>query len=191
MTRNLAALSTRTAQGGRAAAVAMTIVPKGTEAAFLLTQRPAHLANHPGQWALPGGRIEPGESPEEAALRELDEEVAVHLPADAVLGRLDDYITRSGFVITPIVVWGGEVEPVPNPSEVAEIYRIPLAELDRDDAPRLLTIPESDRPVIQMPLLGNFIHAPTAAVLYQFREVAIRGLATRVSHFEQPVWAWR
>lgn len=191
MTRNLATLSTRTAEGGRAAAVAMTIVPRGTEAAFLLTRRPAHLANHPGQWALPGGRLEPGESAEEAALRELDEEVAVHLPADAVLGRLDDYITRSGFVITPIVVWGGEVEPVPNPSEVAEIYRIPLAELDRDDAPRLLTIPESDRPVIQMPLLGNFIHAPTAAVLFQFREVAIRGLTTRVSHFDQPVWAWR
>jgi len=57
--------------------------------------------------------------------------------------------------------------------------------------PILVTIPESERPVIQMPLLGTLIHAPTAAVLYQLREVVLHGRATRVDHFEQPVWAWR
>jgi 8-oxo-dGTP pyrophosphatase MutT (NUDIX family) len=191
MLRNLAALDVQSATGGRAAAVVMAIVPAGDQAAFILTRRPSHLSNHPGQFALPGGRIEPGETAEQAALRELEEEIAVSLTEDRILGRMDDYVTRSGFVITPVVAWAGQVEPVPNPEEVAEVYEVPLAVLDRDDAPRLISIPESDRPVIQMPMLDNHIHAPTAAVLYQFREVALRGLQTRVAHFEQPVWAWR
>jgi 8-oxo-dGTP pyrophosphatase MutT (NUDIX family) len=191
MHRNLAALDVQSATGGRAAAVVMAIVPAGEQAAFILTRRPSHLSNHPGQFALPGGRIEPGETAEQAALRELDEEVGVLLAGKSILGRLDDYVTRSGFVITPVVAWAGPVVPIPNPAEVAEIYEVPLSVLDRDDAPILISIPESDRPVIQMPMLDNHIHAPTAAVLYQFREVALRGLQTRVAHFEQPVWAWR
>ncbi|MGF1666683.1 MAG: NUDIX hydrolase [Acidimicrobiia bacterium] len=191
MARNLAALDVQSATGGRAAAVVMAIVPAGDQAAFILTRRPSHLSNHPGQFALPGGRIETGETAEQAALRELEEEVGVSLSDDCILGRMDDYVTRSGFVITPVVAWAGWVDPIPNPEEVAEVYEIPLSVLDRDDAPRLITIPESDRPVIQMPMLDNHIHAPTAAVLYQFREVALRGLQTRVAHFEQPVWAWR
>jgi mutator protein MutT len=191
MLRNLAALDVHSATGGRAAAVVMAIVPADDQAAFILTRRPSHLVNHPGQFALPGGRIEPGETPEQAALRELEEEVGVDLTEDSILGRMDDYVTRSGFVITPVVAWAGPVVAVPNPAEVAEVYEIPLSVLDRDDAPRLISIPESDRPVIQMPMLDNHIHAPTAAVLYQFREVALRGLQTRVAHFEQPVWAWR
>ena len=111
---------------------------------------------------------------------------------DAVLGLLDDYATRSGFVMTPVVVWAGE-QPVlvPNPDEVAKAYVVPLAELDRPDAPRFVTIPESDRPVVQMPLLGNLIHAPTAAILLQLREVVVHGRSTRVAHYEQPVFAWK
>lgn len=191
LTANLASFDVQPAEGGRAAAVVVAVVPKKRQAAFILTRRPSHLKNHPGQYALPGGRIEPGETAEQAALREMHEEVGVELTADAILGRLDDYVTRSGFVITPIVAWAGDVDIVPNPDEVARVYRVELAQLDRDDAPRLISIPESDRPVIQMPLRGTRVHAPTGAVLYQFREVAIRGLATRVAHFEQPVWAWR
>jgi 8-oxo-dGTP pyrophosphatase MutT (NUDIX family) len=179
--------------GRRPAAVAVVLVPDDTcQACFLLTRRAAGLRAHARQWALPGGRIDGDESPERAALRELEEELGVTVPERAVLGRLDDYPTRSGFVITPVVVWGdGAGEPAPNPSEVAAVYRVPLADLDDPAIPRLVTIPESDRPMIQVPLLGANIHAPTAAVIYQLREVVVHGRPTRVDHFEQPVWAWR
>ncbi len=162
-------------------------------AAFLLCRRSARLRDHPHQWALPGGRIDPGETPEITALRELHEELGLHLPTTAVLGLLDDYPTRSGYVITPVVVWGGGVvELNPSADEVAHAYRIGLTELQRDDSPRFVTIPESDRPVVQVPLSGDLIHAPTGAVLVQFRWVALDGrIGERVDHFEQPVFAWR
>jgi 8-oxo-dGTP pyrophosphatase MutT (NUDIX family) len=161
-------------------------------AAFLLCRRASRMNRHAAQWALPGGRVDPGETPEVTALRELDEELGVSLPPDAVLGRLDDYATRSGYVITPVVVWGGGVTVLtPNPDEVAHAYRIGLHHLCRDDSPRFVTIPESERPVVQVPLGGDLIHAPTGAVLVQFRWVAIDGrLGARVDEFEQPVFAW-
>jgi 8-oxo-dGTP pyrophosphatase MutT (NUDIX family) len=164
-----------------------------TGAAFLLCRRSARLKDHPHQWALPGGRIDPGETPEITALRELDEELGLHLPASSVLGLLDDYPTRSGYIITPVVVWGGGVvELNPSADEVAHAYRISLAELQREDSPRFVTIPESDQPVVQVPLSGDLIHAPTGAVLVQFRWVALDGrIGERVDHFEQPVFAWR
>jgi 8-oxo-dGTP pyrophosphatase MutT (NUDIX family) len=177
----------------RPAAVAIVLVPdEDGRACFLLTRRAATLRAHARQWALPGGRLEPGETVEAAALRELQEEIGLVLGADAVLGRLDDYPTRSGFVITPVVVWGdGPGDLTLNADEVARVYRVPLDDLDRPEVPILVAIPESERPVIQLPLLGTLIHAPTAAVLYQLREVVMHGRATRVDHFEQPVWAWR
>jgi 8-oxo-dGTP pyrophosphatase MutT (NUDIX family) len=181
------------AEGLHAAAVAIVLVPdEAGRAAFLLTRRAPRLRSHGGQWALPGGRLDQGESQEAAALRELREELGLALEPTRVLGLLDDYPTRSGFVITPVVVWGqGAGEPSPNPREVASVHRIPVAELARADVPRFRSIPESDRPVISIPLLGTQIHAPTAALLYQLVEVAFRGRDTRVAHFEQPVFAWR
>ncbi len=162
-------------------------------AAFLLCRRASRLNRHGGQWALPGGRVDPGETPVETALRELDEELGVRLDRSAVLGVLDDYPTRSGYVMTPVVVWGGTgLELVPNPDEVAHAYRIGLHALCRDDSPRFVTIPESPRPVVQVPLGNDLIHAPTGAVLVQFRWVAIEGrVGERVDEFEQPVFAWR
>jgi len=179
--------------GRRPAAVAVVLLADDDgRACFLLTRRAATLRAHARQWALPGGRIDAGESAEGAALRELGEEVGLVLDGASVLGLLDDYGTRSGFIITPVVVWAGAaVELAPNPDEVAHVYRVPITDLDKPDVPRLITIPESDRPVIQVPLLSSLIHAPTAAVLYQVREVVMHGRPTRVAHFEQPTWAWK
>lgn len=180
-------------EGHRQAAVAVVLLPGPTgEPCFVLTRRAGGLRRHAGQWALPGGRLDAGETPEDAALRECAEEIGLALAPAAVLGRLDDYATRSGFVITPVVAWCEEPGALaPDPAEVAEIHRVPLAELDRPGVPHLRRIPESERPVISIPLVGTHIHAPTAAILFQLREVAIWGRATRVGHYEQPVFAWK
>jgi 8-oxo-dGTP pyrophosphatase MutT (NUDIX family) len=180
-------------EGLRAAAVALVLTSDDEgRACFLITRRASRLRNHPGQWALPGGRLDTGETPEEAALREVDEEVGVDLAPADILGLLDDYATRSGFVITPVVVWAGpNRETVADPGEVAAVYRVPLGQLEKPGVPRLRSIPESDRPVISIEMLGTHIHAPTAAILFQLREAAIHGRATRVDHYEQPVFAWK
>lgn len=194
-------------EGRRHAAVALVLVEAGHGAevpglprhehwspapALLLTRRAAAMRAHAGQWALPGGRIDEGESPEQAALRELHEEVALDLPPAAVLGRLDDYATRSGYVITPVLVWGGAARELrPNPQEVASIHRVPAAELLRADAPILNQVNGAEHPVLRMPLGSAWIAAPTAAFLYQFREWLLLGRATRVAHFDQPRFAWR
>ncbi len=161
-------------------------------AAILLTRRGSHMSAHARQWALPGGRIDGGETPLEAALREIHEEVGLRLDTTSLLGRLDDYPTRSGYVMSPFVFWAGDdAEPVANPDEVASIHRISIRELARPDSPRFVEIPESPRPVIQVPIGGDLIHAPTGAIMYQFRAVAYDGDDTRVDEFEQPVFAWK
>ena len=195
------------AGGLRTAAVAVAIADEGTgadmpgirqperwstEAALLLTKRADALRNHAGQWALPGGRIDAGETPEQAALRELHEAVGLRLGEDSLLGRLDDFVTRSGYVITPVLVWAGAArELVPNPHEVRSIHRIPVSEFLRVDAPMLENRPDSEHPVLRMPVGNSWIAAPTAAVLYQFRELCLCGRTTRVAHFEQPLFAWK
>ncbi|MGD8417315.1 MAG: CoA pyrophosphatase [Pseudomonadales bacterium] len=160
--------------------------------ALILTRRAQHLSNHPGQWAFPGGRLDPGETPVETALREMHEEVNIALAPGDVLGALDDFVTRSGFVMTPIVVWGGaRLAAQPNPDEVASIHRIPISEFLRGDAPMLSDLPGSSQPVLRMPVGTDHIAAPTAALIYQFREVCLLGRETRVAHYEQPTFAWK
>ncbi|MBW1710917.1 MAG: CoA pyrophosphatase [Deltaproteobacteria bacterium] len=193
-------------EGATQAAVAVTVVDASygsgifgmpvydqwnDSAALILTRRAPRLKNHAGQWSFPGGHMDPGESPEDTALRELEEEVGLKLDYGRVIGRLDDFTTRSGFTITPVVIWGGPVaELTPDPKEVASIHRIPIEEFLREDAPLLNKIPESKHPVLRMPVGNSWIAAPTAAMIYQFREVAILGRDTRVAHFEQPYFAW-
>jgi hypothetical protein len=78
-----------------------------------------------------------------------------------------------------------------NPLEVQSIHRIPVSELLRADAPMLEVRADSEQPVLRMPVGDSWIAAPTAAVLYQFRELCIWGRPTRVAHFEQPHFAWK
>ena len=194
------------AQGKKHAAIAFTLVTCACPAdiadipfdqsqtdqlAFVLTTRASSLSNHPGQRAYPGGRVDAGESAEQAALRELAEEVGLLLEPDSILGRLDDYETRSGFIISPFIVWAGSnVELQANPAEVAQIHRIPLVELLRDDAPILESIPECEQPILKMPLGVEWFAAPSAVIAYQFREVVLLGRQTRVAHYDQPRFAW-
>ena len=176
------------------AAVALTVVcaEDGREGAYVLTRRTSKLNSHGGQFALPGGRIDPGETPTQAALREMREEVDLDLGEDAVLGLLDDYQTQSGYLITPIVVWaGGSAKMTANTDEVARIHRITFRELNRSDSPTFEDIPESTRPVIRLLMGDDALHAPTAAMVYQFREVCLHNRQTRVAHLGEPVWAWQ
>jgi 8-oxo-dGTP pyrophosphatase MutT (NUDIX family) len=175
----------------RRASVALCVLTPPRGDTLLITRRAAGLRSHAGQWALPGGRPEPGESAADAALRELHEETGLLATTDAVLGLLDDYVTRSGYVITPVVVWAGSPprELAGAASEVTRVYQIPIADLDVE--PELLSVPESEAPVIRLPLLDRFVHAPTAAIIYQFCQVALHGAEQRVAHFDAPAYLWR
>jgi len=177
--------------GRRAAAVAVVVVDSADGPGIVLTKRSARLRAHAGQWALPGGRLDEGETYDVAALRELHEELGMHVEAESVIGHLDDYPTRSGYVITPVVVWSdlSASAMAPSAQEVASAHVVTADMLAVE--PRFLTIPESTSPVIQLPLLNTLIHAPTAAIVYQFRELALYGRVTRVDELEQPVFAWR
>jgi len=178
------------------------------DAALLLTRRSARLNRHAGQWALPGGRMDPNESEADTATRETFEEIGLTLTSDHYLGQLDDYVTRSGYVMTPLVFFVTDTTALTlNPDEVESVHRIPVSEFLRNDAPMLdyeelagdepnaepNSQPDpakSEHPVLRMPIGHSWIAAPTAAILYQFREVCLLNRNTRVAHFEQPRFAW-
>ena len=210
LTQRLQAYPARAIEPGelRRAAVALAVVDAGlgadlpgfpahsqwsADAAFVLTRRAARMNRHAGQWSLPGGRIDEAETPLQAALRELHEEVGLAVDASAVLGQLDDYATRSGFVITPYVIWAGRAATLtPDPAEVAGAHRIPFTELLRDDAP-ILDPPHAgfDQPVLRMPLGTHWVAAPTAAILYQFAQQCLLDRPMPVAHFDQPRFTWK
>lgn len=197
ITSNLAQFKVRSAevdQNLTQAAVALVIeaASANSEANLYLTLRSNKLRKHAGQFALPGGKLDVEETAELAACRELKEELNISVRCDSVLGRLDDFITRSGFMITPVILWkDSHQEPVPNEDEVAHFFRIPMSDL-LDAA--LVNQPYSTiNPVfsISPQAVKNTVYSPTAAIIYQFREVALLGRCTRVGHYEQPSFAWR
>jgi 8-oxo-dGTP pyrophosphatase MutT (NUDIX family) len=174
-----------------AVAIALARADDAGGTGLLLTRRAAGLRAHRAQWALPGGRCDAGETPIQGALRELREELGLDLADDTVLGLLDDYPTRSGYLITPVVVWAdGHQAITPNPQEVASVHRIALGAIEHAAAFDFTAIPESERRVIRFHWEERLIHAPTAAMIYQFREV-LAGRITRVVDLEQPVFAWK
>jgi 8-oxo-dGTP pyrophosphatase MutT (NUDIX family) len=161
---------------------------------LLLTRRASKMRKHAGQFALPGGKVDVGESLEQAALRELQEELGIAVDSKDILGVLDDYPTRSGFCITPVVVWLGQHTTItPNPDEVAKVFHIPLEELYRENLVNLEPGEAPDRPVLSINLttLGHEVYAPTAAIIYQFHEAAIKGNDTRVAFYDEPRFAWK
>lgn len=187
----------QTTDGGRplTSAAVVLAISKQTDsenACIYLTLRSSKLRKHAGQFALPGGKLDPGETTQQAALRELSEELGLSLESSQVLGTLDDFPTRSGFVITPVVVWNNSTKALrPNPDEVARVHEIPLSELTH---PELASLEETaTTPILSIypPSVGTTVYSPTAAIIFQFREVALLGSSTRVAHYEQPDFAWR
>ncbi|GAA2413065.1 CoA pyrophosphatase [Actinomadura vinacea] len=178
----------RDSPGSRRAGVVVCVVEHGGAPSVILIKR-ADRGRNAGQWGLPGGRVDEGETPEEAALRELHEELGLAVGPGEVLGALDDFPAASGFAITPIVVAPAEPGPLrPSPDEVHSVHHVSLGRLAADDTPRW--VPQLDGGhLLQMRLRPDWVvHAPTGAMLWQFREVVLLGREVRVADFLQPDW---
>jgi 8-oxo-dGTP pyrophosphatase MutT (NUDIX family) len=191
---NLAAFPRRAleATGLRRAAVAILISPVDGGLAYVLTRRALTLRRNAGNYALPGGNLEPGEDAVAAALRETAEELGVLLPGEAVLGLLDDFATLGGHIVTPVVLWSPDPLVLdPDPAEVSRAWLEPLAGLDHPDAPMREPAPGGGEPILRMFADDAWINPPTAAWLYQFREVALHGRHARVLTVGQPDWTAR
>lgn len=193
--------------GMRRAAVAVCVVQRPDGQLSVLVMKRAYRGRNAGQWALPGGRVEEGETARAAAVRELHEELGLTAETDDVIGVLDDFPATSGFAITPIVVALSDTSSLrPSPDEVYSVHWADLSRLAADDTPRWVRVdaaventPADDDPtpvdrsgLLQMRLAPKMtIHAPTGALLWHFREVVLLGSspeATRVAHFRQPEW---
>ncbi|MFI6512666.1 MULTISPECIES: NUDIX hydrolase [Streptosporangium] len=190
---NLSAFRRRSAlpltEGLRHAAVTVCVLQDGAGRPYTIVIRRSAHGRNAGQWALPGGRLDDGEDALAAAERELEEEVSVR--GVEVAGVLDDFVTDSGFVITPVVAFGGRQRPRGDPYEVASVHRVPLERFLAPGVPRW-RIDEEGRSLLQMPLGPSIvIHAPTGAILWQFAEVALKGRDLRVAGVAQPHWTRR
>jgi 8-oxo-dGTP pyrophosphatase MutT (NUDIX family) len=177
------------ATGRRRAAVGIVLSPLDGRLTYLLTRRALTMRRGAGNYALPGGNFEPGEDAVTAAIRETAEELGVGLGREAALGLLDDFITLGGHVVTPVVLWS----PVPltlspDPVEVHEAWHASVDDLDHPESPRAEAHPDGGAPILRMFARGQWINPPTAAWLYQFREVGLHGRATRVGSVGQPSW---
>ena len=166
---------TRPSAALRAAAVLVPLVDRSDGLTILLTQRTAHLNAHAGQIAFPGGRIDPGDvDAAAAALRETEEEVGLPRRHITLVGRLDNYVTGTGFEVTPVV--GIVTPPFPiviNPAEVAEAFEVPLGYvLDRANHQRVERESAGRRRIFYvLPYQGRNIWGATAGMLVNLAEV--------------------
>jgi 8-oxo-dGTP pyrophosphatase MutT (NUDIX family) len=167
--------------------VAIVVIHDNGTPCIPIFQRTSSMSRHAGQMALPGGRVHEGESAEECAMRELHEELGLSVKPQDVMGLLDDFDTRSGFTITPVVIWAGAESAALQPSkhEVAQLFMIAL--------PDLRTAASMAKPgeAFSLRLERVQVFAPTAAILYQFSEVALDGRPARVTDFYQPPFTHR
>lgn len=158
------------------AAVLVPLVERPEGLTVLLTQRTDHLAHHPGQISFPGGRLEDADNndPAVAALRETEEEIGLSRDRVTLVGRLDPYLTGTGFAITPLV---GVVTPpfelIPDPFEVAEAFEVPLHFLLDSENHKLhrVVVEGRHRPFWSMTWEQRVIWGATAGILVNLSEV--------------------
>lgn len=169
--------------------MAIVVLDMHGQPAVPIFQRTSDMSRHAGQMALPGGRLHEGEDAETCAIRELHEELGLAVGPDDIAGLLDDFDTRSGFTITPVVIYSGAAAAILQPSkfEVAQLFVIPLEEL-RSAVSQASHGQSSD---FSLQLEQVQVFAPTAAILYQFSEVALDGRSARVADFYQPPFTHR
>ena len=169
------------------AAVAIVVMDCDGVPSVPIFQRSSNMSRHAGQMALPGGRLHEGETTEECAIRELHEELGLRVRSDDVVGLLDDFDTRSGFTITPVVIWTDAQTAGLQPSkfEVAELFVIAIPEL------RAAVSRAGPGQAFSLRFERVQVFAPTAAILYQFSEVALDGREARVTDFYQPPFTHR
>lgn len=174
--------------GMRRASVVLCVLEHDGQPCVVVIKR-AYRGRNAGQWALPGGRVDGDETAVAAGLRELHEEIGLVAPPTAVLGRLDDFPAASGFAITPIVVALDDPGALyPNDDEVHAVHFVRLDRLAADDVPHWVDRPDGSR-LLQLRIRDSMtIHAPTGAILLQFRDVVLLGRETRVADLLQPDW---
>ncbi len=151
----------------RPAAVLIAMTER-EEPGMLLLHRPSNMRAHPGQIAFPGGKIDPGESAEEAALREAWEELGIKPEQVQIVGKGDVYRAHSGFEITPVIATvPADIEIVPNPTEVAQWFEAPVAHMLHGDnhLERWVEWEGGMRPYYEIPWQEHNTWGVTAAII--------------------------